>query len=194
MGKDCFTVEGLPAERFDALSFGRNSAGSLRMRTRRTSKGIPLADSLSINLEFKERLTMTDSDQNDAQELLELRKIRSLMAYLSSNTDLINAGDACTLISPAVSCDAKGVISAASAAAALENLRSTRPYLFHSSRASFGIPSSGVQPRIKSDEDNCREIFGPKSNSGRANTLARSNISEYRRLRLKAVSLGLVGA
>jgi hypothetical protein len=138
---------------------------------------------------------MTDSDQNDIQELLELRRHKNILAYVSSMSDAIAPADCATLIAPAVTSDARGVISAASAAIALENLRQTRPFLFASSRSSDSYSTQGVPaPRQVPDSELVTQVMGKGSSSAKAHTLFKTDPETYHRLKRLAIEMGILGA
>lgn len=141
---------------------------------------------------------MSDSpnDVQDRAELKALRTERSLKAALAGNSDLINIDDICTLLngSGEVKSNDLGQVDIGSVNQAVQRLLSAKPYLSRSSRQDHGITSQGVPAQIPSYESQARAIFGKGSDGGKANTLAKSNIAEYRRLRKIAVSLDLLSS
>jgi|ERR1019366_9289668 hypothetical protein len=128
------------------------------------------------------------------EELLQLRKEKALLTYCRGISDLVSPSDVAALIEAEVQIDSQGNINVASAQAAIERLKATRPYMLRSGRADHGLGSVGVPVQIPSDETKARAIFGKGSDGGKSNTLAKTDKPEWKRLRIKAVSLGLVGA
>jgi hypothetical protein len=137
---------------------------------------------------------LENSDQNDIQELLELRRHKNILAYVSSMSDALAPADCATLIAPAVTSDARGVISAASAAVALENLRQTRPFLFASSRSDSYSTQGIAPPRQLPDVELMTQVMGKGSSSAKAHMLFKTDPVTYHRLKKLAIEMGVLGS
>jgi hypothetical protein len=134
------------------------------------------------------------TDENDRAELLSLRKQRNILALLASDTDVINHQDICTLISPSITCNELGDVSAAGIEAQLQALRTSRPYLFFSSRVAAGMElQAGVAPqRQRPDSQLVYDIFGAKSSSIKAAALHRTSPETYSRLKKLALEMKII--